>query len=71
MCLLLLLVDKERFKPVAKELNKNYLLGNQEYPTNVLAAKRLMTNFDYSNIGKSTSVGKQQEQVQPADAEFV
>ena len=40
------------------ELNNNYLLGKQEYPANVLRAKRPMTNFDYSNIGKPTSAGK-------------
>ena len=30
-----------------------------------------MTDFDYSNIGKPTSAGKQQEQVQPTDVAFV
>ena len=29
-----------------------------------------MTNFDYSNVGKPTSAGKQQEQVQPTDVVF-
>ena len=30
-----------------------------------------MTNFDYSNVGKQTSAGKQQEQVQPTDVALV
>ena len=71
VCLFLLLVDKERFKPVTTELSKKYLLGKQDYPDNVLAAKSLMTNFDYSNVGKPTSAGKQQEQVQPTDVALV
>ena len=70
-CLFLLLAEKERFKPVTTELNKNYLLGKQDYPANVLAAKRLMTNFDYSNVGKPTNAGKQQYQVQLTDVAFV
>ena len=70
-CLFLLLVDKERFKHVTTELSNNYLLGNQEYPANILAAKRIMTNFDYSNVGKPTSSVKQQDQVQPTDIAFV
>ena len=53
------------------ELKNTDLLGKQEYPANVLEAKRLMTNFDYSNVGKPTSAGKQQEQVQPTDVVFV
>ena len=30
-----------------------------------------MTDIDYSNVDKPTSVGKQQEQVQPTDVAFV
>ena len=70
-CLLLLLADEERFKPITTELSNSYLLGNQEYPANVLAANRLMTDFDYSNVGKPTSLVKQQEKVQPMDVAFV
>ena len=65
------MADKERFKSVTTELNNNYLLGNQEYLANVLAAKRIMTNFGYSNVGTTTSAGKQQEQVQPMDMAFM
>ena len=70
-CLFLVLADKESFESVTTELSKNYLLGKQEYPCNILAAKRLMTDFDYSNVGKTTSSGKQQEQVQPTDVALV
>ena len=52
-------------------MRKNFLLGNQEYPANALAEKRLMTDFGYSNVGKPTSLVKQQEQVQPTDVAFV
>ena len=70
-CLFLLLADKERFKPVTTEMNNNYLIRKQEYLANVLAAKRIMTNFHYYNVGNPTSAGKQQEQVQPTDVAFV
>ena len=30
-----------------------------------------MTDFDYLNVGKPTSAGKQQEQVQPTDVAFL
>ena len=53
------------------ELRNNYLLGNQEYPANVLAEKRLMNDFDYLNDGKPTSAVKHQEQVQPMDVALV
>ena len=46
-CLFLLLANDDRFKPLKREMNNNFhLLGNQgKYPLNVLAAKRLMTDF--------------------------
>ena len=52
-------------------MSNNYLLGNQDYPANVLAEKRLMTNFNYSNFGKPTRLVKQQEQVQPTNVASV
>ena len=70
-CLFLLLVDESRFKLVTTDMNNNHLLGKQEYLSNVLAAKRLMTIFDYLNVGNPRSAGKQQEQVQSTDVEFV
>ena len=59
------------FKPVTTELSNNYLLRNQDYPANVLAEKSLMTEFEYSNVGKPTITGKQQELVQPTDVAFI
>ena len=58
-CVSLLLADKERFKPVTTELIYNYFIRKKEYLANVLAEKRLVTDFDYSNVGKPTSSGKQ------------
>ena len=55
---------------MTKLINK-YLLGNQEYPTNLLAKKRLIKDFNYSNLRKHTSSVKQHEQVQPTDVTFV
>ena len=65
------MADKERFKSVTTERNNNYLIGNQEYLANILAAKHIMTNFGYLNVGTTTSAGKQQEQVQPMDVAFM
>ena len=45
-CLFLLLADDKRCKTLKKTLNNNFLLGRQEYPKDVLASKRLMTDFD-------------------------
>ena len=70
-CLLLLLESKKRFNPVTTDLINNYLLGKQEDPANVLAKKRIMNNFDYSNAGKPTILVKQKEQVQPTDIAYL
>ena len=70
-CLFLLMADEERFRPVTTKLINNHLIGKQEYLANVLAEKRLVTNFDYSNVGTPTSAGKQQEQMQPTDVAFL
>ena len=67
-CLFLLLVDDERFKTLKKTLNNNFLLGRQEYPKDVLASKRLMTDFDPD---VATGTKRTQEQVQPTDVAFV
>ena len=55
VCLFLLLADEERFKPVTAELINNYLLRKQEYLANILVSKKLITDFDYSSVGKPTS----------------
>ena len=44
-CLFLLLADDERYGPLKTQLDNNFLMGKQEYPSDVLAAKRLMTDF--------------------------
>ena len=67
-CLFLLLADDERFKTLKKMLNNNFLLGRQEYPKDVLASKRLMTDFDPDVV---TGTNCTQEQVQPANVAFV
>ena len=44
-CLFLLLADNERYGPLKMQLDNNFLMGIQEYPSDVLAAKRLMMDF--------------------------
>ena len=39
------MADDGRYKPLNTELEKNFLLGKQEYPTTIMVAKRLMTDF--------------------------
>ena len=67
-CLFLLLADDGRFKTLKKTLNNNFLLGRQEEPKDVLALKRLMTDFDRD---MATGTKHTQEQVQPTDGAFV
>ena len=43
-------------------------MGRQEYPKDVLASKRLMTDFDPD---VATGTKRTQEQVQPTDVAFV
>ena len=44
-CLFILMEDDERYGGVKTVLGDNYLLGKQEYPQNLLAAKRLLADF--------------------------
>ena len=44
-CLFLLLADNERYGPLKTQPDNKFLVGKQEYPSNVLTAKRLMTDF--------------------------
>ena len=44
-CLFILMVDEERYGGVKTALGDNYLLGKQEYPQDLLAAKRLLADF--------------------------
>ena len=43
--LFLLMSDDTRFKPLKTQLENNYILGKQEYPHTVLAAKRMMADY--------------------------
>ena len=43
-CLLILIADNEREGGVKTALGDNYLLGQQEYPQDLLAAKRLLAD---------------------------
>ena len=62
------MADDEQFKTLNKTLNNNFLLGRQEYPKDVLALKRLMTDFDPD---AATGTKRTQEQVQPTNVAFV
>ena len=53
-CLFLLMADDDRYSDVKATLDDNYLLGKQEYPQDLLAAKRLLADF------KGTSKPKKQ-----------
>ena len=44
-CLFILVVNDERYGGVKTALGDNYLLGKQEYPQDLLAAKRLLADF--------------------------
>ena len=43
-CLFILLADDRRYGDVKRALADNYLLGKQEYPQDLLAAKRLLAD---------------------------
>ena len=55
--LFLLMADDERYSKVKATLDNNYLLGKQEYPQDLLAAKRLLADF------KGTSKPKKRGEV--------
>ena len=44
-CLFILMADDERYGGIKTALGDNYLLGKQEYPQDLLAAKRLLADF--------------------------
>ena len=44
LCMLLLLADNERYGPLKTQLDNIFLMEEQEYTSNILAAKRLMTD---------------------------
>ena len=44
-CMFLLMANDERYGPLNTQLDNTFLMGKQEYPNNVLATNRLMTDF--------------------------
>ena len=66
-CLFLLLADDNRFGPLKIQLGNNFLMGEYEYPCNVLAAKRLMTDF-FPAAGSTKSAP---EKIPATDVAFV
>ena len=66
-CLFLLLVDDERYSPLKTQLDNNFLMGKQEYPSNVLAAKRLMTDF----VPATGAVKHKRQENSPSNVAFV
>ena len=69
-CLFLLMADNGRYKPLNTELENNFLLGKQEYPTNTLAAKRLMTDFQPTG-GSVGGTHNQKDRPEPTNVAFV
>ena len=61
-CLFLLMADEERYGGVKATLDDNYLLGKQEYPQNLLAAKRLLADFKGTGPKGKQKVGATGEQ---------
>jgi len=66
-CLFLLLADDERYGPLKTQPNNNFLMGKQEYPSDVLAAKRLMTDF----VPATGAVKHKRQESGPSDVAFV
>ena len=48
------MADDDRYGAVKATLDDNYLLGKQEFPRDLLAAKRLLTDF---KVGAALSWG--------------
>ena len=44
-CLFLLLTDNKRHGPLKTQLDNNFVMGKEEYSSNILASKSLMTDF--------------------------
>ena len=66
-CLFLLLADDDRFKYLKQEMSNNFHLnGSDSYPRNVLAAKRLMTEFE-----PTVAPTPARERIAPTDVAFV
>ena len=63
----LLLTNTKRYGPLKTQLDNNFLMGKQEYPSNVLATKRLMTDF----VPATGTMKHTQQESGPSDVAFV
>ena len=69
-CLFLLMAYDGRYKPLKTDLENNFLLGKQEYPTTILEAKRLMTDFQPTG-GLVGGNHNQKDRPEPTNVAFV
>ena len=69
-CLFLLMANYERYKPLKTELENNFLLGKQDYTTNIMASKRLMTDFQPTR-GSVGGTHTKKDRPEPMNVEFV
>ena len=67
VCLFLLLADNERYGPLKTQLDNNFLMGKQEYPSDVLTTKRRMTDF----VPATGSVKHKRQENGPSNVAFV
>ena len=66
-CLFLLLADDERYEPLNLQLDNNFLMGEQEYPSSVLTAQQLMMDF----VPTTSAVKHKRKEMGPLDVAFV
>ena len=66
-CLFLLLVDNNRYGPLKSQLDNTFLMGEQEYPCDVLQVKRLMTDF----VPEGRRAEPKREKISPTDVVFM
>ena len=64
------MADDGWYKPIKTELEKNFLMGKQEYPTTILASKRLMTDFQPTG-GSVGGTHNQKDRPEPTNFAFV
>ena len=64
------MADDGWYKPIKTELEKNFLMGKQEYPTTILVAKRLMKDFQPTE-GLVGGTHNQKDRLEPMNISFV
>ena len=64
------MADNGRYKLLNTELENNFLMGKQEYPTTILASKRLMTDFQPTG-GSVGGTHNQKDRPEPTNFAFV